>query len=169
MMNYNTHLSAEDNEAWQQRYATTKMGKQVSFLPRVKSTLEVAKVMGDVDCGVFPARAEGWNLELLEMMSMGKQVIATDYSAHTQYCNADNCKLISIDELEDAKDGVWFSGEGQWAKFGDNQMEQLIHHMRQVHASKALNVAGIETAKRFSWKAAAERVVQCIQMDGTDY
>ena len=39
--------------------------------------------MAEAHCGVFPARSEGWNLGLVEMLSMGRHVIATDYSAHT--------------------------------------------------------------------------------------
>ena len=50
------------------------------------------------DCGLFPARAEGWNLELLEMMACGKQVIATNYSAHTEFCTKENSILIESDE-----------------------------------------------------------------------
>jgi len=171
MMNYNTHLPAETNQEWQAKYTNTKMGKQVSFLPRVQSARDVAKIMGDADCGVFPARAEGWNLELLEMMSMGKQVIATDYSAHTEYCTNDNAHLIKVTDLEPAQDGLWFHGEGQWAKFGDSQMEQLVHYMRLVHKehAKIYNIAGVETAKKFSWKAAAERLVKCLEMPSTDY
>ena len=169
MMNDNPFLTPAQTKAWQDSYIDTKMGRQVSFLPRVDSSLKVAQVMGDADCGVFPARAEGWNLELLEMMSMGKQVIATNYSAHTEFCTPDNSLLIQIDKLEDANDGVWFNKEGQWAQLGEAQIDQLVHHMRFVHKNKQLNVAGIETAKRFSWEAAAERLVKCIQMDSTDY
>ena len=60
---------------------------RVKMIPRVNTSEEVARIMGQVDCGVFPARGEGWNLELLEMMSMGKPVIATNYSGHTQFCD----------------------------------------------------------------------------------
>ena len=52
--------------------------------------------MSQVDCGVFPSRAEGRNLELLEMMSAGKHVITTDYSAHTEFCTKDNAGLVPI-------------------------------------------------------------------------
>ena len=56
--------------------------------------------MAKTDCGVFPARAEGWNLELLEMMSCNKPVIATNYSAHTEFCDDKNCMLIDIEDME---------------------------------------------------------------------
>jgi len=106
------------------------------------------------------------------MMSMGKHVIATNYSAHTEFCNEHNTHLIQVDDLERAVDNLWFHGEGQWANFGPNQMDQLVSHMRQVHADvkdgKLVNQAGIVTAERFTWKAAAERVARCLTMDGSD-
>lgn len=172
MMNDNPHLSPAANKEWRDKYTNTKMSSHISFLERVRSQAEVAEIMGDAHCGVFPARAEGWNLELLEMMSMGKHVITTDYSAHTQYCNKDNARLIKVDNLEPADDGVWFSGEGRWARMGSDQIDQLVYHMRKVYNdvrdNNTLNTAGIETAKAYSWKAAAARVAKCLEMDGSD-
>ena len=82
--------------------------------------------MRQVDVGVFPVRAEGWNLELLELLSCGKHVITTDYSGHTEFINNSNSRIIEIDKLETAQDGVWFHGTGEWAELGSRQKDQLI-------------------------------------------
>ena len=126
--------------------------------------------MTQTDCGVFPARAEGWNLELLEMMSCGKQVIATNYSAHTEFCNDENCYLVNTDEKEDANDGFWFRGQGQWASIKEEQIDSLAEHMRDVHDKKknddlSINQAGIDTAKKFSWKNSAQKIIEAIEKD----
>lgn len=120
--------------------------------------------MRQADCGVFLSRGEGWNLPLLEMMSCGRQVVSTNYSAHTEYCDPSNSLLVEIDELEDAYDDRWFFGHGRWAKIGDRQIEQAVEYMRQVHQRKQvggtpLNGGGVETAKRFTWEATAARIV----------
>jgi glycosyltransferase involved in cell wall biosynthesis len=118
--------------------------------------------MSEADCGVFPARAEGWNLELLEMMSLGKQVIATNYSAHTQFCTPNNCHLIHTAELEPAYDGVFFGNDsvGNWARLDNDQLDQLVERMRAVHKNPhEPNTTGIETAQVFSWERAARRIV----------
>ena len=122
--------------------------------------------MSQSDCGVFPARAEGWNLELLEMMACGKTVIATNYSAHTEFCDSNNSMLIDTDGLEQAKDGVFFSGSyGKWASFSESSKEQLIEHMRTVHRLKGynphdlLNSNGIKTANQFTWKNSAQELL----------
>ena len=82
--------------------------------------------MRDADCGVFPARGEAWNLELLEMMSCGRLVIATDFAGHTEYADHENALLIQIDELEPAADPVWNTvfterKTGEWAHLGEPQ------------------------------------------------
>ena len=86
------------------------MHSRIRILPRLNTHEDVAVIMSQADVGVFPSRAEGWNLEALEMLSMGKHLIITDYSAHTEFCNKDNSRLIQIDEMEDAHDGIWFHG-----------------------------------------------------------
>ena len=123
--------------------------------------------MAQTDCGVFPARAEGWNLELLEMMSCGKQVIATNYSAHTEFCNHNNCLLIDTDNVEPAQDGKWFFGQGNWAKIEQKQFHSLVEHMRMIHDLKQsgklnINSSGIETAVKFSWENTAKEIVNVL-------
>ena len=130
----------------------------------VDSHDEIARIMSNVDCGIFPSRAEGWNLELLEMMAMNKPVIATKYSAHTEFCNADNCHLIDIDETEIAVDGKAFYGQGNWAKLGQNQFDQTIEYMRNMYKNRiTTNPEGLKTAQAFSWKNSASKILGCIE------
>ena len=119
--------------------------------------------MSQVNCGVFPSRAEGWNIPLLELMACGKHVIATDYSAHTEFCNKDNCDLIEINELEPAVDGKWFHGHGQWAKIGQSQVDQLVAYMITFAVSlNRDNDAGIQTSQMFTWDNTSRRIVKCL-------
>lgn len=158
----------EQNGAWQQLYKNSPLGDKIRIIPRQPSHRDVYSIMSQSDCGIFPARAEGWNLELLEMMACGKQVIATNYSAHTEFCNQDNCHLIDIQNLETAYDGVFFSGShGTWAQLSGDQEEQLVSHMRAIHKNKQsglqLNTAGIKTANNFSWYNSAQEVINGLQ------
>lgn len=147
------------NQSWRTYYQSSKMAQagKITLLDRVSSQENLASLMSWAHCGVFPSKAEGWNLEIPEMLSMGRHIIATNYSAHTEYLNDENSRLIEINDTEDAFDGIWFHKQGRWAKFGDSQMDQLIEHMRAVHKSRkegslGLNTAGIETAKQFTWE-----------------
>jgi len=155
----------QDNTVWQNRYKSSPLGDKIRMIPRQHSHKDVYNIMKQSDCGVFPSRAEGWNLELLEMMACGKQVITTNYSAHTEFCNESNSHLIHTEDLEPAYDGVFFNGShGRWAALLDSQKEQTVTHMRAVHNAKQngvlhLNESGIETSKLFSWNNSAREVI----------
>ena len=106
-------------------------------------------------------------MELLEMMAIGKQVIATNYSAHTEFCTKENSHRVSIAGVEPAQDGVWFHGQGNWAMIEDTSMNELIKNMQYVHKVKQeggleLNKAGIETANKFSWTHTADSIISCL-------
>jgi glycosyltransferase involved in cell wall biosynthesis len=157
------------NAAWHQMYMTSRMGAygKIDIRPRAETQQDVAKLFASSDCGVFPARAEGWNLDLLEAMSCGLTCIATNYSAHTEFVTSDNCRLIEINEYELADDHVWFHGDGEWAKLGEVQEDALVEHMRDVHRLKQTgalprNDPGIETAKQFSWKNTVNHLMRAI-------
>lgn len=152
------------NKEWTNLYKGSKLGSKIHISEgRYRTQEEVAILMSTADCGIFPSRAEGWNLELLEMLAMGKDVIATDYSAHTEFLNNENGRLLKVDKLETAYDGVWFKGQGEWAAMAEPQIEQLVEHMRAIHrGEKKLNRAGIETAERFTWANTAARIKEIL-------
>lgn len=164
MMCSNPFLNEMQSGEWAKLYQNSPLGSKIKLIGRKNTQEEVYSIMQQTDCGVFPARAEGWNLELLEMMACGKQVITTNYSAHTEFCNSDNSYLIDIEAKESAYDGIWFHGQvGKWATLGENQLDQLVYHMKHVHKLKQdkllnLNRAGVETAHKFSWTNTAEMV-----------
>lgn len=161
----NNQLGESYNQFWVDHCKSSRLGDKITLVKEpFGSQQEVAQFMAQADCGVFPARAEGWNLELLEMMALGKTVIATNYSGHTAFADEKNCLLIKVSDLEEAHDGVKFQGQGRWARLGAEQIEQLVCHLRAVHQKKQtgkleLNDAGIATAQRLSWENSAERLV----------
>ncbi len=161
MMCSNPFNSPEEDARWHQLYNHPK----VKLIPRAETQAEVYNIMSQVDCGVFPSRGEGWNLELLEMMAAGKHVVATDYSAHTQFCTKENAGLVSISDVEPAFDGKWFFGQGNWAKIGAHEEMDLYMKMIKYILNKkgTVNQTGIETAKKFSWQNTAREMIKCLQ------
>lgn len=156
----------QGNQGWVDLYKNSPLGGKIRIIPRQPTQKDVYNIMSQADCGVFPTRAEGWNLELLEMMACGKTVIATNYSAHTEFCSQDNSLLIDIESLETAQDGIFFSGShGEWASFSESSKEQLIEHMRKVHSLKSSdpnslsNPNGIVTANKFTWHNSAKELL----------
>lgn len=175
MMTENPFYKNGENDWWRRLYQKSPMRHRIRFIPRVRTSTQVAQIMQQSDCGVFPARAEGWNLELLEMMACGKHVIATDYSGHTEFCNDLNCVLLKVDETERAVDscgahpkGYWFKGNrGNWAKLGSKHVADMSNAMLGLHRMKQAggditNYAGVETARKFSWSNSAKRIIQVL-------
>jgi len=161
MMCSNPFNSQEENNRWHQLYNHPK----VKLIPRAETQREVYNIMSQVDCGVFPSRGEGWNLELLEMMAVGKYVITTNYSAHTEFCSQENATLIPITDVEPAFDGKWFFGQGNWAKIDDEEINLLTQEMKLFAKTckGRQNTAGIETAKTFSWQNTAREIIKCLK------
>lgn len=152
MINHNQFLSQQENKIWVDMYKNSKLGSKITPIARVPTHIDLAKLISDMDCGFFPARAEGWNNEILEVMALNKPVITTNYSAHTEYCTKDNAFLIDIDELTVADDGRFFNGEGKWADLGDRQMDQAVEYLKRVYTDNIkTNPNGLETARKYTW------------------
>lgn len=161
MINQNPFLSAQENQIWAEMYKNSKLGSKITPIARIPTHLDLARFIRDIDCGFFPARAEGWNNEILEVMALNKPIITTNYSAHTEYCTSDNSYLIDIDELTIADDGKFFNGEGKWAKLGDKQMEQAVSHLQKVYNDNIrTNPNGLKTAQKYTWSNTASILIQ---------
>ena len=103
------------------------------------------------------------------MLSCGKYVIATNYSAHTEFLTKENAALLPINGIEPAYDGIWFHEQGNWAKIDENTKYKLIDAMRNFHQTKqmghlTLNDAGIETARKFTWENTAKEAIEGLSL-----
>ena len=102
------------------------------------------------------------------MMAMGKHVIATNYSAHTEFCNEHNSRLINITRLEQAQDDIFFDGAvGEWASLDGEPFDEGVDHMRnfyqQWQSDNAItNKEGIKTAQELSWDNTATQLEEVI-------
>lgn len=160
-------IASDGNKEWERYYKTSRLGDKIEIAPWLPTQVDIANSMRAADIGVFPARAEGWNLELLEMMACGKHVITTNYSGHTEFANHVNSHLIEVPERESAFDGVFFHNQGNWAAFEDEQIEQLVEYMRTLHRKVQqdgihINSGALDTAKQFTWDNAVKKLVEVI-------
>lgn len=164
MMPTNHMLTKTEDSDWRNYYTQSKLGSKVQIMERKDFHHQVYDIMKYVHCGVFPTRAEGWNMEALELLACGKHLIITDYSGQTEFCNESNSHLLRTDKREKAYDGKVFFGQGDWLDANDIE-DQLIEKMRQVHKLNSegglpQNEAGIETAKQFTWENTAKTIIQ---------
>lgn len=156
------------NESQTASFTSKYQDHRIKLISRVPNQESLANIMSQTYCGVFPSRAEGWNLEALEMMACGNEVIITDYSAHTEFCDNDNSLLVCINKEEPAYDGHFFKGDkGTWASFEGEAYDTLVLYLRNIYKQWQeepflINDAGIETANRLSWKAMASNIIGII-------
>ncbi len=163
---HNPFLRKDHFEAALAPFRTSVMARHITLhLTELATSRDVAAMMAAADCGVFPSRAEGWNLEALEMLAMGKALIVSNATAHTAFLTSANARLIEMGPPERLAGG---QHPGSWPSWTSAQHEQLVHHLRAVHAERRAgtglrNDAGIETAMRHSWAASAEAVLQALE------
>jgi len=163
MLNHNPFIGVE-NENWKTRYVASPMSAHIKLLPRVNSQAELRTIYNVVDYGVFPARAEGWNLEPLELMACGIPSIVTNYSGHTEFCDAANSYLVEPNGMESAQDGKWFTGQGEWCTF---EIDALVDAMRAAHDDKQSGENGrrqacLDTAQKFNWSNTVKRIEEVL-------
>ena len=163
----NPFLNDNEIKEWNQMYRNM-LGEKVKWIPYLKTDKDLAGVINNADCCIFPTRAEGFGMPILQSLACGKKVITTNYSAHTEFCNNDNCNLILIDELESAYDGQWFHNQGDWAILGDKQIDLFSDYLRDIYEShknkKSLyNKAGVETAKEYHWSRTADAIASTLE------
>lgn len=156
MLNHNPFLTQEENLNWMNLYKNSRLGSKIQVIQRLPTHKDVARLIAMSDCGIFPARAEGWNNEVPEFFALNKPVILTDYSAHTEYSTKDNSYLVKVDGLIPAKDDKFFDGYGNWANISDDSCDQMIEYMRYVYTNNIrTNPNGLNTAKQLTWNNTA--------------
>ncbi len=82
------------------------------------------------DTFILPTRGEGWGIPLTESMLMEVPVIATRWSAQTEFMNDDNSYLIDVDAIlpvsdQQVKDNPLYEGH-QWAEPSVQHTKKLM-------------------------------------------
>lgn len=99
---------------------------------RALSARQLAGLYTACDAFVLPTRGEGWGLPLQEAMAAGLPVIATRWSAQTDFLNDDNAYLIDLEGLEPAPPHVELGhlyGGLHWAKPSLHHLQALMRHV----------------------------------------
>ena len=159
----NAYNTPEETMKWETVYKSHKLSSKIKIIPPQENHHSIASLISQTDCGLYPSRAEGWNLELLETMAMNKPVIASNYSAHTEFCDSNNSYLIDIHETCPAQDGKFFQGQANWAKIGQKQIDQMVEYMRYLYSNNIRNNPnGVKTGQRFSWSNTADKIINSV-------
>jgi len=122
---------------------------------------QVAALMASCDAAVFPSRAEGWGLPIIEAMACGLPTIVTDYSAPTSYATADNAYLLQY-KLVDITQPYFESNDSTYGQWAEPDRDHLISLMEEIVSDPAKAVekgkaAAYDVQAHWQWQHAAEK------------
>lgn len=109
------------------------------------------------DVFVFPTRAEGWGLPILEAMACGVPAIVTDYGALVDFISDEACYRLNVRRMVDAHCPMHNLQGGQWA---EPDIDHLRALMRQAFEDRDELQRKAKQARaqalRWTWDNAAE-------------
>jgi glycosyltransferase involved in cell wall biosynthesis len=169
----NPFIGEQKNIEWITRYKANLPNQVEIITERLKSQHDLSRIFQFVDCGLFPARSEGFNLEAAELLSMGKRCIMSNYSGHSEYAQAAGAITFDCPNKEIAEDGVFFNSlhpkwegnPGMWASIGEKEKDFIVDNMRKVHKDKQSgnlheNVHGVLYFRSWTWDKIAKYIYE---------
>ena len=102
----------------------------VRFIDEVLPREALNVLLAACDCYVSLHRSEGFGLTMAEAMVMGKPVIATGYSANTDFMTADNSFLVRYELVEIKEDHGPYNRGFIWAEPDIRHAADLMRNVR---------------------------------------
>lgn len=144
------------------------LGEKLTLIDYLPNHNDLARLMKMSYCFVAPSLAEGWNLPLLEAMGCGKFNIVTNYSAHTEFCDAQSSILIEPTKLVPAIDNMWFkegseTNNGEWCSYNEDDLVEAMRIVyRKYQGGTILNNEALANAQKFTWSKSAQTMKDII-------
>lgn len=144
----------------------------VRIISGEKTTAELAYIYSYCDAFIFPSRAEGWGLPLIEALACGLPVAANFYGGQSEYleqvleyitCLDFSKKPIDCEEFAD----MWGVG-GEWAVSSTESVSRAMLQIRENHAAalERSSVASEIIREKFSWDKSAEKALISLKARG---
>jgi GT2 family glycosyltransferase len=148
----------------QQEIASMKLaqdGPPVTLLYNQElPTHQMGSLYRSADCFVLPTRGEGWGIPIIEAMACAKPVIATNWSAHTDFMSEEIAYPLRVARLIPARAKCPYYEGFRWA---EPDQDHLIHLMRHVYENREEAAAKGKCASEvvlanWTWQQAAQKI-----------
>lgn len=136
---------------------------EIIHIDRDLNESEIVYLYKYSDCLVYPTRGEGFGLPIAEAMLFKIPVIATNYSAHLDFCNNDNSFLINYN-LEPSRTHLkkeWNIENSLWAEPDKEHLKSLMRFVYENKTSEIIknkSEKGYDAVNKLTWKNTADNV-----------
>ncbi len=123
---------------------------------------QMSALYRSADCFVLPTRGEGWGMPILEAMACGLPVIATDWSAQTEFINDEIAYPLRVRQLIPARAKCPYYKGFRWADPDYDHLRYLMRYVfeHQEEARQKGQRAAEEVAQKWTWQRTAERIIE---------
>jgi glycosyltransferase involved in cell wall biosynthesis len=139
------------------------------FLPAA----QLAALYRGCDVAVFPYRAEGFCVPILESMAAGTPVIAPNFGACLDFCSDETSYLMPVQRIRlpihrRFKVALGFAEDVDEVDFCEVRASTLAEYLRRAYEASALERAGKAKAGvavahgRFTWRESVASVRRCL-------
>lgn len=141
-----------------------KGNKYIAFMPPSPDRQSLHGIIARSHLFVAPSRAEGFNLVLFEIMSLGIPCAATINSGHAEFCNSDNVIEIEASSKVLAHDPPFFLNTGKWFDVSGEAIYEAIQKFgnmdRQEVAKMTSNARKL--SDKFTWEKSSKIILDNI-------
>jgi glycosyltransferase involved in cell wall biosynthesis len=166
------YLNKDSKAAMLLDFVKSYKAPNIKLLTGLATQDDLFVIYNMADAFVFPSRAEGWGLPLIEAMATGLPTISTNYSGHTEFLShveglfmAVNHKMVPIEDPEFRR--LVLGNNGDWGHWAEADVDDLAQKMQEIvnnHAvwrQHALEASRILRA-RFNWANAAHIAIESL-------
>jgi glycosyltransferase involved in cell wall biosynthesis len=121
---------------------------------------QMGSLYRSTDCFVLPTRGEGFGMPILEAMACGLPVIATGWSAHTDFVTPEVAYPLRVAGLIPAKAKCPYYEGFRWAQPDPDHLVHLMRHVyenREEAAAKGARASGYALTN-WTWRHAAQKI-----------
>ena len=123
-------------------------------------THQMGSLYRSADCFVTSTRGEGWGMPIIEAMACGKPVIATGWSAHTDFLTDDVGYQIQAEKMIPAIAKCPYYDGFRWPEPDEAHLTHLLRHVyenRDEAMAKGVS-ASEKVLGQWTWRHASEKI-----------
>ena len=142
-------------------YLKDSGGRIVFSINEVVPSYQLGSIYRSVDCFVLASRGEGWGLPILEAMACGLPVIATNWSAQSDFISNDTAYLLDVERLRPAEAKCPYYEGFNWAEPSYEHLRSLMRHVFENRDdAKTLGArASAVILTKWTWEQSVKKII----------